>query len=143
MAIAMGGERGGVMMNLNVTPLIDVLLVLLIIFMVITPTKPHGLDALAPQPNKNQKEDPNVLARTIVVSMDAQRQVSINQTPVTLGQLGPQLSDIFKTRNEHIMFVKGDPSLSFGDIAQVIDIATGAEPDMKIGLITHNMEMGK
>jgi biopolymer transport protein TolR len=146
MAISMGGEKGGVMMNLNVTPLIDVLLVLLIIFMIINPPKPFGLGALAPQPNKNQKEDPNVLARTIVVSITgnaANPQISINQTPVMLSQLGTQLADIFKTRNEHIMFVKGDPSLPFGDVAQIIDIAKGAEPDMKVGLITHNIEMGQ
>ncbi len=142
MSMAVGGEKGGVMMNLNVTPLIDVLLVLLIIFMIINPPKPFGLGALAPQPNKNKKENPDVLARTIVVSIDAQRQISINQTQVTRDQLGTQLGDIFKTRNEHIMFVKGDPSLPFGDVAQIIDIAKGAVPDMKIGLITHNILMG-
>jgi biopolymer transport protein TolR len=143
MAISVGGDKGGVMMNLNVTPLIDVLLVLLIIFMIINPPKPYGLGALAPQPNK-EKTPPEVINETVVVSMNGQRQVLINQTPVTMDQLGPQLYDIFKTRNadHHIMFIKGDPSLPFGNIAQIIDIAKGAVPDMKIGLITHNIEMG-
>jgi biopolymer transport protein TolR len=138
MAMAVGSSKGGTMMNLNVTPLIDVLLVLLIIFMIITPTTPKGLDAIVPKPDKT-KQNKDVIERTIVVSIDMQRNVTINQTPVAIGDLGQRLVDIFKNRNEHILFIKGDPKLPFQDVAQLIDISKGAGAD-KIGLITKAIE---
>jgi biopolymer transport protein ExbD len=143
MAMAAGGGKKGVMVDMNVTPLIDVLLVLIIIFMVITPLTPLGLDALVPQPNPNQKEvNQEVLNRTIVVSIDATRQVKINQDPVDIRMLGSRLEDIFKTRNDRIMFVKGDDQLPFAEVASIIDIAKGAGID-KIGLITQKIEAGQ
>ncbi|MGD0693401.1 MAG: biopolymer transporter ExbD [Terriglobia bacterium] len=141
MAMAVGGKKG-VMVDMNVTPLIDVLLVLIITFMVVTNLTPNGLDAIAPQPRPPQKQTQEIDTRTIVVSIDQNRLIKINTTPVEKSLLGSQLEDIFKTRNERILFIKGDSTLPFQNVAEVIDICKGAGID-KIGLITAKLEEGQ
>ncbi len=140
------GGGGGQNAEINVTPLIDVLLVLLIIFMVITPLTPKGLDALVPQPPPPNAPKNQDTSRTIVVQLidrgpGQAPAVKINQEDATWDTLQGRLTDIFKTRAEKVMFVKGDNNIPFADVANVIDIAHSAGVD-KVGLITAKIEAG-
>jgi biopolymer transport protein TolR len=132
MAMQMGGG-GGPKSDINMTPMIDVLLVLIIIFMVITPLTPKGLEALVPQPPP-PGQPPQPDDRTVVVTINKDHSMLVNTEPIDMSALGKRLEDIFKTRAERIMFVKGDGEIEYKWVADVIDIAHGAGID-KVGLM--------
>ena len=136
------GESQGSMASPNIVPLIDILLVLIIIFMVITPLTPKGLDALVPQPSPNQQQNQELENKTVVVQVMMGGKLKINQEDTTWETLGPRLEQIFKDRAEKVAFVKGDHDVLFMDVAHAIDIMKGAGID-KVGLITAKLEAGQ
>jgi len=133
-----GGTKKGPKSDINITPYIDILLVLLIIFMVITPVRQMDLDVKVPQQSedtgKPQAPDPSV----IVVSVGESAQIAINQDPTDIGSLGSKLQEIYSARANKNMFISASPKLPYGDVVKVIDIAKGAGVG-DIGLITEEI----
>lgn len=134
--MGMTSGAGAQKSDINVTPYIDILLVLLIIFMVIQPTTQYDLEARVPnEAPEDIPEDVIVKSDAIVVSVEADGSLRINQDPVSLDQLGARLFEIFRARANKNMFVQAAEDLPFGDVVKVIDTAKGAGVG-DIGLMT-------
>jgi biopolymer transport protein ExbD len=136
------GSSSGAMSSPNIVPLIDILLVLIIIFMVITPLTPKGLDALVPQPDPHQQQNQELENKTVVVQVLMGGHLKINNEDTTWESLEPRMEQIFKDRAEKVAFVKGDNDVQFMDVAHAIDLMKQAGID-RVGLITAKLEAGQ
>jgi biopolymer transport protein TolR len=137
MGMFVGGKRG-VVSDMNVVPLIDILLVLLVIFMII-PVHNMGLDAQLPQPSAPPPDSPP--PDVVVVQVLADGTLRINQEPVSWGKLGARIEEVFKERVTRVAFIRGDGPVEFGVVAKVIDVMH-TSGIASVGLLTPGLEKG-
>jgi len=124
--MGMSGSSGsGAMRDPNVTPIIDVMLVLLIIFMVVTPLTQAGHDVELPESAENVAQDSQPDPNQLVLDIDAAGQVTINKQPVTRDELPLRIRDIFETRADKTIFLRAAPMLKYGDVISILDVARG------------------
>jgi biopolymer transport protein TolR len=145
MEMSAGENRGGAIAEMNIVPLIDILLVLLIIFMVIAPLTPKGIEAAIPEPQTDVASLGPVSPIIVQVLSDAktdQATLKINHEDATWESLGSRMDEIFKERAEKVAFVRGDSDVLFTDVARAIDIMRGSGID-RVGLITAKLEAGR
>jgi biopolymer transport protein TolR len=138
MGTDVGGKNRGPLASMNVIPLIDILLVLIVIFMVITPLAPKGLQAMMPETPPNV-DRVNEYDKVIVVQVFGNDLLKINEEAATWDTLGQRLEDIFKLRAEKVAFVRGDDAVRFSDVARAIDVMRSSNIE-RIGLLTARIE---
>jgi biopolymer transport protein TolR len=137
MGMSVGGKRG-IVSEMNVVPLIDILLVLLVIFMII-PVYSKGEEALIPQ--SSRQPDPGPPPDVVVIQVLADGTLKINQEPVTFEKLGSRIEEIFKQRASRVAFIRGDRPVEFGVVANVIDVMH-TSGIASVGLLTPDLEKG-
>ncbi len=138
MAIAAGAE--GLRSKPNITPYIDILLTLLVIFMVIAPVHQMDLRVKVPEPAPVKQEE-TAPTGSIVLSMTESDRITINQQPVSVESLKSKLEEIYNARSDKSMFISASPDLPYGDVVHIIDIAKGAGVG-DIGLLTKQLSNG-